>query len=226
MSMEQHRGERVQLKALSMWVKNKGTLVAVRSSRIKLPPPPIMRGRIKAASFQVQANCWTNTVWWGKLISCSLILKLRYVLPLAGIFTESCFSPVDRGTCLGEEKRFAFNPRTKRCHVFSYGGCGGNKNNFKRRKDCIFKCIGSRKGTIVEMLPHWIVERCNSNVLLCSVTAHGKMIRIRKKNIGSIVHRSAWNHQIHGAACIYVHIVSLTHICCPVVPLYLYKRIT
>lgn len=28
-------------------------------------------------------------------------------------------------------------------------------------------------------------------LLLCSVAAHGKMIRIRKKNIYSIVHRSA-----------------------------------
>ncbi|XP_049450195.1 tissue factor pathway inhibitor a [Epinephelus fuscoguttatus] len=80
---------------------------------------------------------------------------------------ELCFRPVDRGTCNGVERRFAFNPKTKRCQMFHYSGCGGNENNFMHRKDCIKKCIRSRK-------------------------AHGKrMIRIKKKNINSIVNRSA-----------------------------------
>ncbi|XP_030283795.1 tissue factor pathway inhibitor a [Sparus aurata] len=77
-----------------------------------------------------------------------------------------CFSPVERGTCRGSERRFAFNPKTKRCQAFVYSGCGGNDNNFTHRKACIMKCIGRRK-------------------------AHGKrMIRIRKKNIDNIVSRS------------------------------------
>ncbi|XP_058472251.1 tissue factor pathway inhibitor a [Solea solea] len=77
-----------------------------------------------------------------------------------------CFSVVDRGTCHGADKRFAYNPVTKRCQMFHYSGCGGNENNFTSRKHCIRKCIRRRK-------------------------AHGKMmIRIRRKNIGNIVHRS------------------------------------
>ncbi|XP_070831722.1 tissue factor pathway inhibitor a [Chaetodon trifascialis] len=80
--------------------------------------------------------------------------------------SELCFSPVDRGTCHGSERRFAYNPKTKRCQMFNYSGCGGNENNFTYRKGCIMKCIRSRK-------------------------AHGmKMIRIRKKNIENILHRS------------------------------------
>ncbi|CAN9497989.1 unnamed protein product [Ophioblennius macclurei] len=87
--------------------------------------------------------------------------------PTDFIPSELCFSPVDKGTCLGAEKRFAYNPQTKRCHMFSYSGCGGNKNNFLLRKHCIHKCIKTKKG-------------------------HGrKMIRIKKKNIDSIVNRSA-----------------------------------
>nr|XP_046260112.1 tissue factor pathway inhibitor a isoform X2 [Scatophagus argus] len=79
---------------------------------------------------------------------------------------EMCFRPVEQGTCHGAERRFAFNPRTKRCQMFSYSGCGGNENNFTSRKDCITKCIRSRK-------------------------AHDKkMIRIRRKNLFNIVHRS------------------------------------
>ncbi|XP_070693780.1 tissue factor pathway inhibitor a [Pempheris klunzingeri] len=79
---------------------------------------------------------------------------------------EMCFRPVDRGTCQDAERRFAYNPKTKRCQMFTYSGCGGNENNFMLRKNCIRSCIRNRK-------------------------VHGKrMIRIRKKNIDSIVHRS------------------------------------
>ncbi|KAA8588393.1 hypothetical protein FQN60_001587, partial [Etheostoma spectabile] len=58
--------------------------------------------------------------------------------------TELCFSPVERGPCDGAEKRFAYNPKTKRCLMFQYSGCGGNDNNFTHRKDCFHKCIRGR----------------------------------------------------------------------------------
>ncbi|XP_060944220.1 tissue factor pathway inhibitor a [Limanda limanda] len=74
-----------------------------------------------------------------------------------------CVSAEDRGTCDGAEKRFFFNSKTKRCQMFQYSGCGGNGNNFTSRKHCMRKCIRS---------------------------GHGKMIRIKKKNLGSIVHQS------------------------------------
>ncbi|XP_069010945.1 tissue factor pathway inhibitor a [Embiotoca jacksoni] len=80
--------------------------------------------------------------------------------------SDLCFSPVDRGTCHDSVRRFAYNRETRRCQMFSYSGCGGNHNNFTFRKHCIHKCIKSKKGD-------------------------GKrMIRIRKKNIGSILNRS------------------------------------
>ncbi|KAM6935063.1 tissue factor pathway inhibitor a [Xenentodon cancila] len=77
-----------------------------------------------------------------------------------------CFSPVDRGTCQDAQKRFAYNPETKRCQMFHYSGCGGNKNNFFNRRHCIQKCIKSKRGP------------------------RKGMIRIRKKNLDSIVNRS------------------------------------
>uniref|UniRef100_A0A8P4K744 Tissue factor pathway inhibitor n=1 Tax=Dicentrarchus labrax TaxID=13489 RepID=A0A8P4K744_DICLA len=76
---------------------------------------------------------------------------------------ELCFRPVERGTCHDEVNRFAYNPKTRRCQMFSYSGCGGNENNFKYRKDCIIKCIRKRK------------------------VHKKKMIRIRKKNLDNIV---------------------------------------
>ncbi|CAG5865950.1 unnamed protein product [Menidia menidia] len=79
---------------------------------------------------------------------------------------DICLSPVDRGTCDGAVKRFAYNPETRRCQLFYYSGCGGNNNRFLYRKHCVHKCIKSRKG-------------------------HGNgMIRIRKKNLESIATRS------------------------------------
>ncbi|XP_047457388.1 tissue factor pathway inhibitor a isoform X2 [Mugil cephalus] len=56
---------------------------------------------------------------------------------------EWCFSPVEVGTCDRTERRFAYNPSTKRCQMFTYSGCGGNKNNFKSRKHCVHKCKGT-----------------------------------------------------------------------------------
>ncbi|XP_026877761.2 tissue factor pathway inhibitor a isoform X1 [Electrophorus electricus] len=52
-----------------------------------------------------------------------------------------CLSAIDEGHCDGEERRFAYNHSIKRCQVFYYSGCGGNKNNFVLKKDCIRMCM-------------------------------------------------------------------------------------
>ncbi|KAK5614019.1 hypothetical protein CRENBAI_012246 [Crenichthys baileyi] len=80
--------------------------------------------------------------------------------------SEICFSPIETGTCSDAFRRFAYNPETKRCQMFSYSGCGGNQNNFEFRKICYHKCIRSRKGY------------------------RKGMIRIKIKNFDSIVNRS------------------------------------
>uniref|UniRef100_A0A3Q2PHQ1 Tissue factor pathway inhibitor n=1 Tax=Fundulus heteroclitus TaxID=8078 RepID=A0A3Q2PHQ1_FUNHE len=80
--------------------------------------------------------------------------------------SEICFSPIERGTCSGALKRFAYNPKIRRCQMFSYSGCGGNQNNFELRKHCYHKCIRSKKGDRKRMIP------------------------IRKKNIDRILNRS------------------------------------
>lgn len=77
---------------------------------------------------------------------------------------EMCFSPVERGTCDGAERRFAYNPKTKRCEMFLYSGCEGNKNNFLHRRHCIKKCMKHNKEGM-------------------------KMIRIRKKNMENLSSR-------------------------------------
>ncbi|KAM4609325.1 tissue factor pathway inhibitor a [Polymixia lowei] len=76
---------------------------------------------------------------------------------------EFCLTPADRGTCDGAERKFAYNHKSKRCHMFHYSGCGGNSNNFSHRRQCMKTCM-------------------NRN--------NGKMIRIRKKNLNNILFRS------------------------------------
>lgn len=51
-----------------------------------------------------------------------------------------CMTPMDRGLCRANEKRFFYNHTTGKCHPFSYSGCGGNVNNFTSRKSCLRMC--------------------------------------------------------------------------------------
>jgi hypothetical protein len=44
------------------------------------------------------------------------------------------------GNCEAAISRWSFNPETKQCEEFSYGGCDGNGNNFESQKDCEIKC--------------------------------------------------------------------------------------
>ena len=38
--------------------------------------------------------------------------------------------------------RFFYNPAVDYCMPFTYGGCGGNKNNFQTADDCMGVCDG------------------------------------------------------------------------------------
>ncbi|CAJ0573102.1 unnamed protein product, partial [Mesorhabditis spiculigera] len=53
-----------------------------------------------------------------------------------------CLHDVDAGECNGVFKRFAFDGETENCRPFTYGGCGGNGNNFATIDECEQKCHG------------------------------------------------------------------------------------
>lgn len=93
---------------------------------------------------------------------------------------DVCLNPIDRGTCDGALKRFAYNPSTKRCQVFEFSGCGGNANNFVYRRHCLKKCVARFK----EHMERYHRQKGEHG------GANHKMIRIRKKNLGNIVSRS------------------------------------
>lgn len=59
--------------------------------------------------------------------------------PVATIRSD-CLLPKANGMCFGDFPRYYFDLDSRQCKVFSYGGCFGNKNNFKTMQDCEAKC--------------------------------------------------------------------------------------
>jgi uncharacterized lipoprotein YbaY len=53
---------------------------------------------------------------------------------------EVCKEPKKTGTCRMAHPRFYYNSVTKACENFTYGGCGGNANNFNTKLDCEKLC--------------------------------------------------------------------------------------
>ena len=53
---------------------------------------------------------------------------------------DVCALQYEVGNCRGSFTRFYYNKITRRCEMFSYGGCGGNANNFVNERDCIRTC--------------------------------------------------------------------------------------
>ena len=51
-----------------------------------------------------------------------------------------CLLPKVTGRCKAAKRRFYFNKKTSKCEQFTYGGCGGNANNFGTMADCQKHC--------------------------------------------------------------------------------------
>merc|ERR1711934_911038 len=52
-----------------------------------------------------------------------------------------CGMTPEKGPCRARNKtRYFFNPVTRRCNRFRYGGCAGNENKFKTYATCMGWC--------------------------------------------------------------------------------------
>jgi len=67
------------------------------------------------------------------------------------LIIEICSEPVKKGRCNSNILRFYFDKQTGRCHVFSYSGCDGNRNNFSTDKDCNNIC-GNFQSKLIRLL--------------------------------------------------------------------------
>lgn len=61
--------------------------------------------------------------------------------------TSSCTLSPDGGWCRASITRVYFNPTTGACDTFTWGGCGGNANNFASVKDCQQACKNDTAST-------------------------------------------------------------------------------
>ncbi|XP_078405856.1 papilin-like [Cetorhinus maximus] len=53
---------------------------------------------------------------------------------------ESCKLIPDAGPCFGRVSRFYYNHTSMTCQKLNYGGCLGNRNNFKTERECLQTC--------------------------------------------------------------------------------------
>lgn len=53
---------------------------------------------------------------------------------------DACFLPPDSGICLAAFLRYYYNPASETCETFTWGGCGGNANNFVTFEACMAAC--------------------------------------------------------------------------------------
>ena len=74
-----------------------------------------------------------------------MIKQIYYLLPYI-IIAEICAMSEDSGNCLAFQRKWRYNSLAGECVEFSYGGCGGNKNNFDSKEACDRFC--NRRGKI------------------------------------------------------------------------------
>ena len=56
------------------------------------------------------------------------------------IYISVCQLPSDPGSCDELSLRYFFNAKKGVGEEFSYGGCGGNRNNFETLEECAQQC--------------------------------------------------------------------------------------
>ena len=57
-------------------------------------------------------------------------------------FPDICSLPSETGRCRAAFPHWFHNKETGACEQFTYGGCGGNANNFKTQLECESRCTG------------------------------------------------------------------------------------
>ncbi|CAG9537700.1 unnamed protein product [Cercopithifilaria johnstoni] len=64
--------------------------------------------------------------------------------------TNICEHPIEVGECSGVFPRFAYDLAANECRPFTYGGCGGNGNNFGSIAECKETCIQGQPNVSVQ----------------------------------------------------------------------------
>ncbi|XP_010956982.2 serum basic protease inhibitor [Camelus bactrianus] len=63
--------------------------------------------------------------------------------PARGLQPAFCLEPPYTGRCKARKIRYFYNPMTRLCQTFIYGGCDARRNNFLSEDDCMRTCGGA-----------------------------------------------------------------------------------
>ncbi|VDO28023.1 unnamed protein product [Haemonchus placei] len=85
-------------------------------------------------------GCQGNGNNYASREECLAICHKEATPVVAHDFSNVCKHDVDAGECNGVFQRFAFDTESGECRPFTYGGCGGNGNNFATLAECRIKC--------------------------------------------------------------------------------------
>ncbi|XP_064295785.1 kunitz-type protease inhibitor 2, partial [Phalacrocorax carbo] len=55
-------------------------------------------------------------------------------------YAEHCAVPRVTGPCRAAFPRWYYSPANRTCRRFTYGGCRGNRNNYRSREECLSRC--------------------------------------------------------------------------------------
>uniref|UniRef100_A0A915Q1L3 Uncharacterized protein n=1 Tax=Setaria digitata TaxID=48799 RepID=A0A915Q1L3_9BILA len=108
------------------------------------------------------SGCGGNGNNFGSSLECrNKCIKHRLKLP-----TDVCQHPIEVGECAGVFPRFAYDLVTNECRPFTYGGCGGNGNNFGSMAECKTKCV--REQSVASTCPPVDKSLCMEPCILFS----------------------------------------------------------
>lgn len=61
---------------------------------------------------------------------------------------DVCNQDSDIGPCVGRFKKWTYDRATRRCKVFTFGGCEGNGNRFSSIEECESVCVVGEEPTL------------------------------------------------------------------------------
>ncbi|KAL7305034.1 hypothetical protein TKK_0002818 [Trichogramma kaykai] len=91
-----------------------------------------------------------------------------------------CSEKIHKGPCRGYFERWAYDPEKRACVSFVYGGCRGNRNNFRTYDDCTNSCA-TDSSSVVPTLES--ASTANSDVVVARHAPEDRLASLRSSDV-------------------------------------------
>ncbi|XP_047512899.1 papilin-like isoform X1 [Pieris napi] len=103
---------------------------------------------------------------------------------ILNINEDECNLSLERGSCAGNFIRWGYDPNSRRCSQFIWGGCGGNTNRFNSEAACMHRCnppgalqaeciLPQEAGNCTEKRPVWSFSQTSNKCVPFHYTGCG-----------------------------------------------------